>query len=96
MAKQDTPKEAPGKNGKSKYRILGRFLRKVEKILDKVCEGSRKKEGLSGRVGPGSQIGAGKVKHKARRVGVRDRQWEEGCDRTKKDGHKGVQRKADG
>ena len=56
--------------------------------MDKACEGSRKKEGLSGRVGPGSQIGAGKVKHKARRVGLRDR--------TKKDSHEGVQRKADG
>ena len=88
MAKQDTPKEAPGKNGKSKYRILGRFLRQVEEILDKAWEGSRKKEGLSNRAGPRSQIGAGKVKHKARRVGLRDR--------TKKDSHEGVQRKADG
>ena len=65
-------------------------MRKVEEILDKACEASMKKEGLSGRAGPGSQIGAGKVKQKARRVGVRDRQWEEGCNRIKKDGHKGV------
>ena len=27
---------------------------------------------------------------------MRDRQWEEGCDRTKKDGREGVHRKADG
>ena len=63
--------------------------------MDKAWEGSRKKDGLTGRTGPVSQIGAGKVKHKAR-VGVRDRQWEEGCDRTKKDGREGVHRKADG
>ena len=75
---------------------MGRFLRKMEEILDKACERSRKKEGLSGREGPGSQIGASKVKDKARRVSVRDIQWEEGCDRTKKDGQEGVQRNADG
>ena len=60
--KQDTPKEAPGRNGKSKYRILGRFLRKEEEILDEAWEEARKKEGLTDRPGPGSQIGAGKVK----------------------------------
>ena len=42
-----------------------------------------KREGLTGR--PGSKIGTGKLKHKARRVGARDR--------DKKDGHEGVQKK---
>ena len=68
---------------------FGEILEEGGEILDKALEGSRKKDGLTGRAGPVSQIGSGKVKHKAR-VGVRDRQWEEGCNRIKKDGHKGV------
>ena len=75
---------------------FGEILEEGGEILDKALEGSRKKEGLSGREGPGSQIGASKVKDKARRVSVRDIQWEEGCDRTKKDGQEGVLRNADG
>ena len=75
MAKQDTSKEAPGGNGKSKYRIWGRFLRKKEEVLDKAWKESRPGLGsqIGARPGLGSQIGTGKVKHKARRVGVRDR-----------------------
>ena len=72
-------------NGKSKYRIWGRFLRKKEEVLDKAWKESRPglgsqigaRPGLGSQIGArpglGSQIGAGKVKHKARRVGVRDR-----------------------
>ena len=59
--------------------------------MDTACEGSKKKEVLSVRTGPVIQIGAGKVKLKARSVSERDRQGEEGCNRTKKEGYKGVQ-----
>ena len=56
-----------------------------------------RKKDYTGRTGPVSQIGADKLKDKARRVGVWDMQWEEGCHRNKKGrSHGGVKGKADG
>ena len=60
---------------------FGSFLRNMEEILD-VARG--RQEDYTGKMGPVPQIDAGKVKYKARRVGVRDGQGEEGSDKAKK------------
>ena len=66
-------------------------MRNIEEILDLT-----KTQGDAGKTVPVSLIGASNEKDTARRPGVMEKQWEEGCDMTRKGVTRSDKEKTDG